>query len=546
MDQIKLNEYSRRRFLEFLGWGTAGVVLLPGMLSACSTEGNEAATISAEAKEPFQLKGIAPSTEDAVILAEGLSSYVLIKWGDETVDGVHFGFNNDFTCFVPVNGNDDGILWVNHEYVDPKFIHGRKKWRDNRTKQEVDKEIPQVGGSLQRIRRENGKWTLVKNDAYNRLVNGTVAIPFNWHEPVGEATEAIGTLANCSGGYTPWGSILTCEENYDSYYGEVNFENGKRNLKTGGYNWQQFYPERKPEHYGWVVEVNPKTGEAKKHVALGRFAHECCTLQRLPDGRIVAYSGDDANDEHLYKFVSSKPDSLRDGTLYVANLEKGEWIPLVWEENPVLKVAFSGQTEMLIRVREAAKLVGATPLDRPEDIEIDPETGAVLVALTNNTPKENYHGSILRINENANNHASLKFTHDTLLAGGEETGFACPDNMAFDAAGNLWFTSDISGSEMYKGPYETFGNNGLFVVPRKGAQAGMVVQVASAPVHAEFTGPWFSPDGKTLFLSVQHPGEYSKDPLNPDSHWPDGGDAMPRSAVICIEGPLLEQLLKLS
>jgi len=543
MDNASDNGYNRRKFLEFMGWGTAGIVLLPGVLSACATKESDGSE-SVSKQEPFVLKGIDPSTADEVVLAEGLTAYVLIKWGDEMAEGVNFGFNNDFTCFVPKFGNDDGILWVNHEYVDPKYIHGRKKWRDGRTKEEVDKEIPQVGGSLTRIRKEQGKWTIVKGDVHNRLVNGTVKIPFNWHEPIAGSDFAIGTLANCSGGLTPWGNILTCEENYDSYYGEVSFAAGNRILDTsGGYGWHKYYPERMPEHYGWVVEVNPNTGEAQKHVALGRFAHECCTLKRLKDGRIVAYSGDDANDEHLYKFISAKPDSLKEGILYVANLEKGEWIPLVWADNPDLQKSFASQTELLIRVREAAKIVGATPLDRPEDIEIDPETGSVLVALTNNTPKENYHGSILRIDEHNNDHSSLLFKHDTLLAGGEETGFACPDNMAFDSAGNLWFTSDISGSEMYKGPYEAFGNNGLFVVPRKGAQAGQVVQVASAPVHAEFTGPWFAPDGKTLFLSVQHPGEYSKDPLNPDSHWPDGGTSMPRSAVICIEGPALQALL---
>ncbi len=336
--------------------------------------------------------------------------------------------------------------------------------------------------------------------------------------------------------------MLTCEENYDSFYGEAKYGAQGRVREQGSYLWEKFFPKHEPEHYGWVVEIDPTTGAAQKHVALGRFAHECCTIAELPDKRIVAYSGDDANDECLYKFVSSAPRSLKEGILYVANLEEGKWVPLDWGSSAILQQHFKNQTDVLVRAREAAKHVGGTVLDRPEDIEIDPETGAVLVTLTNNIPKENYHGSILKIEETDGKHDALTFSHSTFLAGGEETGFACPDNMSFDRAGNLWFTSDISGSKIWEGPYASFGNNGLFVVPRKGPQAGEVIQIASAPVHAELTGPWFSPDGKTLFLSVQHPGENSESLSNLSSNWPEGGQAIPKPSVVCIEGELLEKI----
>jgi secreted PhoX family phosphatase len=184
-------------------------------------------------------------------------------------------------------------------------------------------------------------------------------------------------------------------------------------------------------------------------------------------------------------------------------------------------------------------MVGATPLDRPEDIEFDPLTGNVLVSLTNNKPAGNYYGKILKIVED--DHNSLTFKHDTFIAGGKEMGFACPDNLVFDPKGNLWFTSDMSDRDMHQGPYEGLGNNGLFVFLRSGEQAGQVIRVAQAPNDAEFTGPCFSPDYKTLFLSVQHPGEGGT-PEKPTSHWPDGGT--PKASVVTIQGPLLDRIVQ--
>ena len=254
--------------------------------------------------------------------------------------------------------------------------------------------------------------------------------------------------------------------------------------------------------------------------------------------------GDDRNDEHLYKFISSKPGSLKEGTLYVADTENGKWLSLDWKSQPVLQNRFKDQTEVLIRVREAAKLVGATPLNRPEDIEIDPITGHVLVTLTNNKTKGDFHGSILKIQESEDQFDSLSFQASTYLAGGEENGFSCPDNLAFDLAGNLWMTSDMSDGSMNRAdkPYTNFKNNSLFVIPRHGKDAGKVIRVASAPRDAEFTGPWFAPDGKTLFLSVQHPGNQTRDLENPTSQWPFDGDNLPKSAVVAINGDLLEKL----
>lgn len=546
-------EYNRRSFIEFLGKGVVALGMSPLLFSQCTPQMKEKL---AKFKLPFQK--IAPTSSDEVVLAEGFTQNILIKWKDAISDKDTFGFNNDYTAFLPFDKNNpnDGLLWVNHEYIDPLFVSNYIPAKEDeeeivKTKEQVDAERYDVGGSIVRIRKmDNGQWEIVHNDQYNRRLNGETPIKMNWPTIIRSQAQAIGTFANCSGGVTPWGTILTCEENYQGYYGETVYdEDDNPSRYPSYYGWEEYY-NNPPEHYGWVVEVDIKTGEAQKHIGLGRCAHECATVHQLPDGRVVVYTGDDANDECLYKFISSKPSSLSEGTLYVAQMgatkeDLGTWIPVDFDSQRVLQKKFSDQTEVLIRLREAARLLKATTLDRPEDIEVDPITGHVLVALSNNKPKDNYHGSILKVVETDGKHDSLTFKSETYLAGGEQTGFSCPDNMAFDPAGNLWFTSDISGSAIGKEPYEAFKNNGLYVVPRFGEQAGEVIQVASAPYDAEFTGPFFTPDGKTLFVSVQHPGETSDSLDNLSSHWPEGGDAIPKPSVITIQGPSLEALTRI-
>ncbi len=537
---------SRRTFLKLFGKATVSTAVMPLFLESC---GNNPNHISKEDKQAIikDIIGIQATDKDDVILAEGLSYDVLISFKDNISEDDFFGFNNDFLCYIPLDKNNinDGLLWVNHEYAHALFVNGFiGDDHTQKSKEDVEKEKYVVGGSIVRIQKYDGKWSIVKNDPYNKRLNAFTEIPFNWEKPIANSGVAIGTHSNCSGGITPWNTILTCEENYDMYEGETIYnEDNEPTYKPAKYGWDVHY-NYPPEHYGWVVEVDLKTGKAQKHVALGRFAHECCTLVRLEDGRIVAYSGDDKNNEFIYKFISSKPDSLKDGTLYVANTDKGKWISLNIDDQPLLQEKFKDQTEVLIRVREAAKLLGATPQNRPEDIEIDPINGNVIIALTNNYDKENFHGSILKIEENGT-HDALDFTAEDLLVGGKNSGFTCPDNLAFDKQGNLWFTSDMSGSKMLKedGPYfPEFKNNGLFLVPRTGAQKGQVIQVASAPRDAELTGPWFSNDYKTLFLSVQHPGENSSSLKELTSHWPQGGNSLPKPSVICISGPLLENI----
>ena len=553
--KISKKKYSRKEFLSFMGKATMGLAIPPFLVRCGNTStpitATEVGSAYLERLRSFVLENLLATDKDDLLLAKGLDYHVIVRWGDKISDADTFGFNNDFTCFIPLDENNpnDGLLWVNHEYVNPLFVSGFDLWKydnpqEHRTKEQVDKEMYEVGGSIVRIREENGKWSVVQNDPLNRRITAKTPIALNWDHPIKGETTVIGTHSNCSGGITPWNTFLTCEENYDQFYGETEYDkNNVGSHRRSDFGWEDFY-NYPPEHYGWVVEIDPKSGKAQKHIALGRFAHECCTLYELEDGRVVAYTGDDANDEHLYKFISSKPGSLKEGTLYVADTVNGKWLALDWENQPVLKEKFNDQTEVLIRAREASKLLGATELNRPEDIEIDPISGDVFVSLTNNKGKGDYHGSILKIEEAEGAFDALTFTASTYLAGGEQEGFSCPDNLAFDQAGNLWITSDISGSVMNKPdqPYMPFKNNSLFVVPRYGDDAGKVIRVASAPKDAEFTGPWFSPDGKTLFLSVQHPGDQTQDLANPTSKWPFDEDNIPKSAVVAITGDLIEKM----
>ena len=548
-------KYSRKEFISFMGKASLGAVIIPPFLTAC---GNTSSPVKIEGLsterldqlKKLPLENMLASDKDDLLLANGMDYHTVVRWNDQISDTDTFGFNCDFTCFIPLDENNphDGLLWVNHEYINPLFVSGYDG-TGKRTQEQVDKEMYNVGGSIVRVRQENGKWQIVPNDPYNRRITGHTPIPFNWDVPIEGKTEGIGTLGNCSGGITPWKTFITCEENYDGFYGETEYDENNVASKRPSdyYGWEKFY-ENPPEHYGWVVEIDPKSGAAQKHIALGRMAHECCTLYHLEDKRVVAYTGDDKNNEHLYKFVSSQPNSLKEGTLYVADTENGKWLALDWENQPVLKKKFKDQTEVLIRAREASKLLGATELNRPEDIEIDPITGNIFVSLTNNKGKGDFHGSILKIEEDHGAFDALTFKASTYKAGGEENGFSCPDNLAFDLSGNLWITSDMSGGSMNKpdGPYMPFKNNSLFVIPRYGQDAGKVIRVASAPRDAELTGPWFSPDGKTLFLSVQHPGEQTRDISAPTSLWPFDKDNTPKPSVVAITGDLIEKMNKLN
>lgn len=494
-----------------------------------------------------QFESVSPSSQDELMLAKGLSYSLLISYGDSMGRGQAFGYNNDYLGVIPIT-TDQAWLWVNHEYPDPLFINGAQHTRgQKRSKAEVDREMAAVGGSLLRVKKNpvSRQWEVDQKSHHHRRYTANTPIGFSRGLKILGSSKAIGTFGNCGGGITPWKTFLTCEENYDEMFGERDFSSPGRsavNYKSARFGWESHYTPP-PEHYGWVVEIEPDSGNAVKLVSLGRFAHESATVALSKQGLPVVYMGDDENDRCLYKFISDQPRSLESGTLYVADLKDGRWIPLDLKTNSLLRGAtppFVDQVDVLVRTREAAILVGATALDRPEDIKIDPISGAVFVALTNNKPKNNLYGSILKIEERDLDHGALEFTHSTFLTGGES--LACPDNLLFDKNGGLWICTDMSSSVMGKGPYQKFANNGLFYIPMSGADAGNVFQIASAPVGAELTGLCFAPGGQSLFMSVQHPGEGTTHLDSPISHWPLGGANMPVPAVVEIRGPLLDKL----
>jgi secreted PhoX family phosphatase len=427
----------------------------------------------------------------------------------------------------------------------------------------------------------------------------------------------LGTFGNCAAGATPWGTYLTAEENVDDYFGngaaaELDEPTALAHARFGfrqrdsAHRWEyvdsRFDSARNPREslkFGWIVELDPFAPERplKKRTALGRFKHECATTVLCADRRAAVYMGDDQQFEYLYKFVSrarfdpARPQDNRDlldeGTLYVARFRddgRGEWLPLVHGAHPELTVerGFASQGDVVLRCREAADRLGATPLDRPEDVAVNPQTGDVYVACTQNLDRDggvaavagrtldtrtdaasprapNPAGHILELVEQGGDAAATSFrweifvlagapstrqlvsalpaAHTASLAEGvtyysgataveEISGFANPDNLGFDADGNLWIVTD--------GNQPGGNNDGCFVCPTAGPERGRVRQFMSGPIGAEVCGCEFVPGGGALFLSLQHPGAAGS-AENPHSHWPDGGDAAPRPSVVAIE-----------
>lgn len=539
-----LDSVSRRDFLAFLGLSSAAAAAIlakPELLSAMVWN--------------HDLQSLPPMGDDAVITAPGIDSEILIRYGDIINDaGEAFGFNNDFIAFfplvrgrlVPQNSTEalaanEALLWVNHETPIGGLMHGNPGPALGgipKTMAQVREEQLAVGGSVIRIVRDSLKsqWRFGGRHALNRRITALTQIPFagtgSKKVSIGGSDHATGTLANCAGGVTPWGTVLSCEENYHEFYGEFDREYDHRDSNWGkhvkipaqNHDWH-IHAVHHPFHYGWVVEIDPLTGKSRKLVAMGRAARECATVTTARDGRAVVYSGDDHRGGCIFKFISKKPGDLTDGDLYAADVERGRWILLSWDKNPILRKSFHDQMDVLLHARSAGLAAGATAMDRPEDVELHPLTGSVYISLTNNHDRGNYHGSLLKLEETNSDPLTLEFRTTTFLTGGKETGFSSPDNLLFDRAGNLLFTTDVAKDKLHKGPYSGLGNNGLFVVPVKGRDAGKVLRIASAPVEAEFTGPCFSPDEKTLFLSVQHPGEatpFEKGAPLYSSSWPDG------------------------
>ncbi|MBO1511712.1 PhoX family protein [Metabacillus bambusae] len=534
----------RRKFLTYMGSGTAALVAASsgiGVLApkASAATANHLMDGQPNGKgKPFTapFKPIGRTWENELVLPNGYNYNIIASYGDViNSKGEIFGDAADLTVYFPIdsleggNNSEEGLIWVNHEFPEPGNYMDMLGINKTTYKKENLAQYPEllklqkeaVGGSVIHVKKEKDVWKLVKSDQYNRRVDGTTPIqltgPAAGSSAVKGAKTVEGSLGNCSGGRTLWNTALSCEENTE--YGD-------------DYGWPNFTDE----HYGWVMEVDPFNPDApvRKHTALGRFAHENTAMGQTKDGRVVVYMGDDSRGEFFYKFVSEKKfnpsnreanfDILEKGTLYVANLSNQTWIALDYAKNEKLQNEFGSQAEVLTNARQAGRVVGATPLDRPEDVEIHPHDGSVFLALTNNSNHGNFHGQIIRFMPAEDDHASEKFTFEVFVAGGQQSGITCPDNLHFDSKGNLWVVEDFGATE--DNVYAEYKNCGVFMIPTDGKNYGEPFQFASGPKGCEVTGPWLTPDERTLFLDVQHPDTWNPYP----------GQSFGRSCLVAVQG----------
>lgn len=561
-----------------------------------------------------------PTQNHAV--ADGYSARVLIRWGDPVLPGApvfdplaqtpaaqarQFRTNNDFQTFMPLPvgsaTSDHGLLWLNHEYPQSNMMFpglGGKGAAEKVTREQVDIEIQSIGGSLVEIRRTGGDWTVVIGSANRRITADTpmrITGPAGGHprmRTTADATGAqvLGTLGNCGGGVTPWGTILTAEENFDQYFvGELQDQaeaanHGRLGVRAvNAFGWGRFHDRfnlskepNEPNRFGWIVEIDPYdlTWVPVKRTALGRFKHEAAETALSADGRVVVYSGDDARNEYLYRFISrdrfnpneraANRDLLDHGTLSVARfLDDGTlvWEPLEYGNGPLTPTnGFHSQADVVIDARRAADLVAATPMDRPEDVEANPKNGNVYVVLTNNRERKvadkanprinNRVGHILELApprvDDKPDHGADRFTWDMFLLAGNPQDpshearyggplspsgwLACPDNVAFDGQGRMWIASDQGEAQ------QTFGiGDGIWACDVEGPGRAVTRMFYRVPTGAEMCGPAFTPDFRTLFVAVQHPaGDDAGSSFDtPSTRWPDFNDGMPpRSAVVVI------------
>jgi len=628
--EIAAGAVSRRQILR------AGAVLgLAGFATAaCSSSGPAPSHGPGGVPAPpgMQFTAVAPNTADGLTVPPGYQQQVVIRWGDPVLplappfdpatqtaaaQAMQFGFNNDYLTLLALPGDPGrAVLVANHEYTNEPFMHAR--YDENApTREQIEIGFAAHGLSVVMVDRDPATGRITpRMDPMNRRITGRTpmaltgpaagdALVRTSADPEGRTV--LGTLYNCSGGLTPWNTVLTGEENFDGYFanGATVADPASRSA-LARYGMDQGASERKWEtvdarfeltrepneanRFGWVVEIDPfdPASTPRKRTALGRFKHEAANPRVSATGVPTIYMGDDEKFEYVYKFVAAgqmRPGSsqadreangrlLDVGTLYAARFTgdspdptatppgdgefdgAGEWLPLVESLPDGTGRSFvPGMTaaQVLVNTRQAGDIVGATKMDRPEDVQ-HPITGRVYVALTNNDerglpgkagPDEanpravNKNGQVLELTEESDDPAARRFGWKLLLVCGDPAaadtyygGFpkdqvspiSCPDNIAFDPAGNLWIATD--GNELGS-------NDGLFAVALEGDRRGMVKQFLTVPKGAETCGPVV--EERMVLVAVQHPGESDDGSVDtPTSHWPDGGTAIARPAVVAV------------
>jgi secreted PhoX family phosphatase len=568
-------------------------------------------------------KELAKTLDQAHHVAEGYDVQILLRWGDKLVADApafdfnnvtaaaqekHFGYNCDFIGYFPLplgsQSSDSALLAVNHEYsiaslMFPGLGAGRTANQDV-SKAQAEAEIAAHGMSIVEVRKSGSQWQVVEGSKYNRRITGTtpmtVSGPVAGHDRLKTSADTtgkrvLGMLNNCAGGWTPWGTVLTCEENFNGYFGgdatkTADAEMHKRYgiTKDSWYGWvkhfDRFNVEKEPNEvnrFGWVVEIDPydPTFTPVKRTALGRYKHEGATTVVNPDGRVVVYSGDDERFDYVYKFVTSgrfnpndraaNANLLDAGTLYVAQfLEDGnvKWLPLTHGEGPLTAAnGFASQAEVLIYARKAADLVKATPMDRPEDVETNPVSGRTYVIMTNNDRRTadkldkanprpvNRHGHIIEIVPPGGrgaqaDHAATDAKWNVFLLAGKpgvdagamyhratsENGWlSCPDNCMFDAKGRMWVQTD--GAPTAAGVADA-----IYAIDTEGPGRGLPKLFFTSPTGAEVCAAIMTPDQQTMFITVQHPAEDPGSTFEkPSTRWPDfKADVPPRPSVVAV------------
>ena len=479
----------------------------------------------------------------------------------------------------------------------------------------------------------NGEWRVRRPSAFNRRITGNTPCklsgPVAGHALVKTAADpsgmnVLGTLNNCAHGYTPWGTYLTCEENWNGYFSNetgdvVGEETEDRKfviikgqtrygvVKGGfGYRWHEV-DERfradlnpnEPNRFGWVVEIDPWNPQSTpiKRTAMGRFKHESAQLVVDADDHVAFYQGDDERNEYVYKFVCAKKldrrnraknrDMLDHGILYVAKFNadgSGVWLPLVWGENGLTpENGFADQAEVLVKTRQAADRLGATMMDRPEWAAAHPTTGEVYLTLTNNNRRggnppssnqvdgttnagsarppvdaanprhDNRYGHIIRWRDDMAKVTATAFEWDIFAECGDKLDadahhqgningddYGAPDGLWFDQDGRLWIQTDQVGNAT--GDWKNIGGNTMLCAD---PSTGETKRFLNSPKNCEVTGVISTPDGKTMFVGIQHPGEDWVNSYTQNSTWPDSGingpttftgasPVKPRSGVVVI------------
>jgi len=600
-DQVLRRHLDRRALLG--AGGAATLALLAPSLARAREPGAGAETLR-------EFDPVPASRDDGLLVPPGYEVQVVLAWGDPVLPGAppfdphaltfeaqraQLGTNSDYVALVPhpdaPDDPDRGLLCVSHEYTEPELMWAGASsdpHRLDRAQALVD--MAAHGLSVAEVRRlRSGAWRPSAPGPLNRRVTPfTPALltgPAAGHPLLRTSADAtgrvvLGTIGNCAGGITPWGTWLQAEENFDEYFGgtppdedepgrlaRARYGDSPRSLRGWERHDPRFDRSKEPneEHrFGWVVEVDPARPlePPKKRTALGRFKHEAANVALARSGQVAVYMGDDEAFEFLYKFVSRERvdpsrgarngDLLDAGTLHVARFEEdgsGRWLPLRFGEGRLRpEHGFADEGEVLIRARLAGTAVGGTPMDRPEDVEVDAETGRVFLALTNNKSRKageetapnprapNRHGHLIEIQEEGDDAAATTFRWGVLLLGGpaDEGGTArgdvlsCPDNLAMGPGGRLWVATDGQ-------PGTLDANDAVFAVDVRGSERGRARRFLSAVPGAEVCGPAFDRSRRTFFCAIQHPAAGIRGSTfeTPATRFP-GTHSVPRSCVIAV------------